>query len=66
MSDYSKTCICCGEHYFGRGKDSLCKNCDGSGFRQQRFGFNFEQTDSSFYEWKPTEAYKKAKGYPKK
>lgn len=51
------TCVCCGEHYFDRGKDSLCNKCDGSGIRQQEYGFTGELIEHQFYEFKPTKKY---------
>lgn len=62
MSVLVRNCICCGQEYFGRGKDSLCERCDGSYWMQSDYGFTFEKVDSIFYDWKPTEAYLKATG----
>ena len=63
MSDFMRRCICCGESYFQRApKDSLCDKCDGSYWRQEENGFKFEKVDSILYDWKPTDAYRKAKG----
>lgn len=60
-----RTCICCGQCYYGRGKDSLCKSCDGSYWRQEENGFKFDKVESISYDWKPTDAYFKAKGWKK-
>ena len=61
MIEYSKSCVCCGENYFDRGKDSLCPKCDGSGWRQSEYGFTGKVVDSLVYEFEPTETYFKNK-----
>ena len=50
-------CVCCGEHYFDRGKDSLCPKCDGDGWRQNKYRFTGELEEHPLYEFKPTEKY---------
>ncbi len=61
MSSFTRTCVCCGEEYFDRGKDSLCDKCDGSGFRQNEHKFTGKVVDSLSYEFQPTESYFKNK-----
>lgn len=61
MLEYSKTCVCCGEKYFDRGKDSLCLRCDGDGWRQDKHGFTGKVVDNLMYEFEPTKTYFKNK-----
>lgn len=60
------TCVCCGEHYFDRGKDSLCDKCDDSGIRQSEYSFTGELIEHPFCEFKPTKKYLSLKFHKEK
>lgn len=58
MINHTKTCVCCGDKYFDRGKDSLCKRCDGDGTRQNKYKFTGKVVkDNLIYEFEPTKSY---------
>lgn len=59
MSNYQRICICCGSSYYDRdSKDSLCDECNGNYWSQERYGFYFQESQApSLYDWQPTKKY---------